>query len=198
MIREGEGLLKDGDLVVRSSQEFTSQFIRALSRTDKRYSHAGIVFYENGYPMIYHLLAGDENPDERLRKDSLHSFANPRKNFGFAIYRYNFDSSELKKYNNLIHRWYSQGLLFDYSFDLKTEDKMYCSEMIKKALAKATANRVVLTTTMPTANEKLFFAQQTNTSIATLKDREVVAIDNLYHHPACSLVKRFHFITNLP
>jgi hypothetical protein len=144
--------------------------------------------------MIYHLLAGDENPDERLRKDSLHSFAAPRKNFGFAVYRYNLDASELKKYNAIIHHWYSQGLLFDYSFDLKTEDKMYCSEMIKKALEKATGNRITLNTTTPTADEKLFFARQTNTPVKTLKDREVVAIDNLYHHPACSLVKPFPFI----
>ena len=192
-IDSGVQLLKDGDLVLRSGQEPASEFIRQLNRQDKTYSHAGIVFFNNGEPVVYHLIAGDENPDEKLRKDSLIYFANPRKNNGFAIYRYNLDSIEAKKFKEVIENWYGKGLLFDYGFNLATDDKMYCSEMIKKGLAIATKKRVNISTTTPTEEEKSFFAQHTKTSLASLKGITIVSIDNLYNNVNCRLVKRFTF-----
>ena len=79
MISDGQTLLKEGDLVARLNRDASSQFIRNLNRHDKNYSHSGIVIYENGYPFIYHMVMGDENPDGKLKKDSLIRFCNPRK-----------------------------------------------------------------------------------------------------------------------
>src|SRR6476620_4928076 len=74
MIKTGEDLLQDGDLVVRSGMEFSSQFIKQFNRRDKSWSHSGIVFFENNQPFVYHMLTGDENPDQKLRNDSLITF----------------------------------------------------------------------------------------------------------------------------
>jgi hypothetical protein len=192
-IDSGSSLLIEGDLVVRSGEEPASQFIRQLNRQNKTYSHAGIVFFQNGYPFIYHLVAGDENPDEKLRKDSLLHFANPRKNSGFAVYRYNLDHSEVKNLKQILENWYQQGLSFDYHFNLHSNDKMYCSEMIKKALAAATNKRITVQTTTPTEEEKVFYANRTGTSLASLKGMTIVSIDNLYNNVNCRLVKSFQF-----
>ena len=192
-IDSGLALLKEGDLVVRSGEEPASQFIRQLNRQNKDYSHAGIVFFQNGYPFIYHLVAGDENPDEKLRKDSLLHFANPRKNSGFAVYRYNVNASEVKNLKQIIEKWYLQGLSFDDHFNLQSNDKMYCSEMIKKALASATHKRISIQTTTPTEEEKAFYANRTGTPLASLKAMTIVSIDNLYNNVNCRLVKSFRF-----
>ena len=193
-IKEGRSLLKDGDLVLRSGQEFSSQLIKQFNRHDKTWSHSGIVFYDNGYPFVYHIVPGDENPDEKLKKDSLDRFCNPRKNFGFAIYRYNMDEEEIKKFRTAIDHWYQKEIVFDSLFNMRTDDKMYCSEMIKKGLAIATGDRIILDTTEPTEEEAEYFAPHLKVDARYLSKLDIVSIDNLFINPHCRLIKRFDFI----
>ncbi|MFL5809978.1 MAG: hypothetical protein ACJ749_10690 [Flavisolibacter sp.] len=193
MIKEAESIIKNGDLVLRSGQEFTSQFIRQISKKDQTYSHSGIVFIENGQPFIYHILSGDENPSGRLKRDSLKSFSNPRKNFGFAIYRYDLDSSEMDLFRQRIFNWYRQGLKFDSLFNLRTDDKMYCSEMIMKGLERATKNRIRIETTRPTKKQAEIFTNYLHLPAAYANKLDVITIDNLFVNPYCRLVKRFDF-----
>lgn len=194
-ISEAELMVKEGDLVLRNGQEFSSQYIKNFSRTDKSYSHAGLVFFKNGYPYVYHIVPGEENPDEKLRADSLKAFCNPRKNFGFAVYRYAMDTAEVAKFRDAVYQWYAQGVSFDSTFNLKTDDRMYCSEMIKKGLAKATAGRISLATTRTSKTEAKLFAAYFHAPLSYTTNLELVAIDNLFLHPACRLVRKFEFNT---
>jgi hypothetical protein len=109
MISEGQALLKDGDLVVRLNQDPCSQIIKNFNRRDKSYSHAGIVLYENGYPYVYHIVNGPENPDGKLKMDSLSHFCNPRKNIAFGIFRYEIKVNEVKNLISLIHNGMQKG-----------------------------------------------------------------------------------------
>ena len=192
-IETGKTLLKDGDLVLRSGEEISSQLIKKMNRKDQTWSHSGIVFYENGYPYIYHIVSGDENPSEKLRRDSLERYSNPRKNSGFAIYRYDMNHEEVQTFRNTIMDWYQKDIVFDSLFNLKTDDKMYCSEMISKALTKATNSRITLETTEPTDQEARFFAPHLKVDEKYLKRLQIVTIDNLFIHPNCRLIKRFDF-----
>src|SRR5687768_13423757 len=69
MIEKGLSLLQEGDLVLRLNHDPASQFIKYFNRNDKSYSHAGIVLFENGYPYVYHIVNGEENPGEQIKKD---------------------------------------------------------------------------------------------------------------------------------
>jgi hypothetical protein len=193
LIAEGEAMLKNGDLVVRNGQEFSSQHIKHFNRTNKNYSHAGMVFFENGYPIVYHILPGDENPGEKLKKDSLSRFCNPRKNAGYAIYRYNVNEKEIAGMHSLFQEWYKQGIKFDSVFNYKTDDRMYCSEMISKALTKVTEKRIVLNTTRATRAECVFYSAHFKMKPEDMMKVELIAIDNLFVHPECRLVKAFEF-----
>ncbi len=193
LIKEGVLSVKEGDLLLRNGQEFSSQFIKNFNRTDKSYSHAGIIFFKNGYPYVYHIVPGDENPDQKLRADSLKKFCNPRKNFGFAIYRYNINEAEIKSLRESIEQWYQEGISFDSTFNLKTNDRMYCSEMIKKGLAKATDNRIIIATTKANKNEAKFFAAHLDLPLSYTTNLEVVSIDNLFTNPHCRAIRRFDF-----
>jgi hypothetical protein len=193
LIAEGETMLQDGDLVVRNGQEFSSQHIKNFNRTNKNYSHAGMVFFENGHPIVYHILPGDENPGEKLKKDSLHGFCNPRKNFGYAIYRYNIGEKEKAGLHSQFQEWYRQGVKFDSLFSFKSDDRMYCSEMICKALAKVTNKRIVLNTTQLTPLEAQFYSVHLKMKAADMIKEKVIAIDNLFIHPQCRLIKAFEF-----
>jgi hypothetical protein len=192
-IKEGVTLLREGDLVMRNSTELSSQIIREFCRTDKSYSHAGMVFFENGYPMIYHILPGDENPDEKLTRDSLMSFTPPRRNTGFAIYRYQLQPQELTDLRNIVHDWYNTGVKFDSLLNLENDDRLYCSELVYKAVKYATKGRITFDVTKATIPELHIYSKYTHVPISEIKRNECVAMDNLYLHPSCSLVKKFTF-----
>jgi hypothetical protein len=193
MIREGQTLLKEGDLVVRLNQDPTSQFIKNLSRCDKKYSHAGIVLYENGYPYVYHIVSGEENPGEKLRKDSLSRFCNPRRNAAYGIYRYKTEPGEIKSLKSLVHNWYVKGVKFDTAFNLQTDDRMYCSEMISKLLAMATKKRILIETTKPTNTEARVFSTYMHLPLTYTSKLRIVSIDNLYTNPSCFLIKEYTY-----
>jgi|SRR5450432_415029 len=193
LIEEGQSKLKDGDLILRLNRDPSSHFIKNYNRKDKSYSHAGIVFYENGYPYIYHILGGDENPDKKLRRDSLSRFCNPRKNDAYGIYRYDLNRMEIKNARSLIHQWYDRGIKFDNAFDYKTDDKMYCSEMISKMLSKATNNRIRISLSNLNAVEAMGFAAYAHLPLEYTSKLSVVAMDALYMNPHCQVVKKYSY-----
>lgn len=195
MIAEGKDLLREGDLVVRLNIEPSSEAIRQFNRFDKSYSHAGIVLFDDGIPFVYHIVNGCENPDEKLRRDSLSRFCDPRRNLAFGIYRYDLTASEILNLKAIIHKWYRVGVKFDYRFDLKTNDKMYCSEMVSKALAATTHNRILVETTKPTAIEARFFSAYAHLPYPYTSKLRIVAIDNLYQRQSCYLVKKYNYKT---
>ena len=193
MIRDGQTLLKEGDLVVRLNQDPASQFIKNVNRNDKSYSHAGIVLLENGYPYIYHIVNGEENPDEKLRKDSLIRFCHPRKNIAYGIFRYEMEVGEIKRLKNLIHEWYAKGVQFDLKFDLKTNNQMYCSEMIRKVVAYATGKRILIQTIKLSNREAGIFSVYMHLPLSYTSRLNVVPIDNLYINPYCHLIKEYSY-----
>jgi hypothetical protein len=192
-IKEGKTLLKEGDLIVRSGNDMTSQLIKNFNKKDKNYSHAGIVFLQDGEPKIYHILAGVENPDAKMVTDSLEKFCYPRQNTGFAIYRYNVESAEISTMKTVVTNWYKQGVGFDSAFNLQSDDRMYCSEMIKKALARATKNRIIIATTKPSRAEALLGATRLPLPVEYISKLDLIPIDHLYVNPHCRLIARFDF-----
>lgn len=192
-INEGAAMVREGDLLVRNGSDFTSQLIKSFSQKDKNYSHSGLVFFKEGVPYVYHILAGDENPDGKLVPDSFTTFCNPRYNAGFAIYRYNMDAAEVATLKATIMDWLKQGIRFDSAFSLKTDDRMYCSEMVKKGLAKATNNRINIATRKPSEGEVILAKARLPLSAAYMKNLDLVPIDNLYINSSCTLVRAFNF-----
>ena len=193
MISDGQSLLKEGDLVVRLNQDPTSQFVKNVNRSDKSYSHAGIVLFESGYPYIYHIINGEENPGEKLRKDSLSRYCSPRKNIAYGIFRYEMEAGEIKSLKDIIHKLYAKGVRFDLRFDLKTDNQMYCSEMIGKVLAEATRKRILIRTTKLTAKEAGIFSVYMHLPFTYTSKLQIVPIDNLYTNPYCYLIKEYNY-----
>lgn len=193
MISDGQTLLKDGDLVVRLNQDPASQFIKNVNRVDKNYSHAGVVLFEKGYPYIYHMANGEENPGEKLRKDSLHRYCHPRKNIAYGIFRYDMKTDEIERLRNLIHKLYAKEIQFDLKFDLKTDNQMYCSELIRKVLAGATKKRILIKTTKLTNKEARLFSVYMHLPFTYTSKLNIVPIDNLYTNPYCRLIKEYNY-----
>ncbi len=142
----------------------TSNVLRQLNRNNKTYSHCGIVLVENGYPFVYHCIGGEDNPDERLRRDSAQRFFSPISNLGFGIVRFNFTKEEITNLTTITRAYYQQRPKFDMDFDLTTDDKLYCAEFLYKAIRQAT-------------NDTSYI------SLTHFMGRTYVGVDNLFENP---------------
>ena len=162
-------LLRSGYIVLRMGLGADSRLLAQMNRKDKSFSHCGIVMIENGYPFVYHSIGGENNPDARLRRDSAKFFFSPVHNTAIAIVRYDLDSPKLEELGKVVRAYYKRRPKFDMKFDLNTDDKLYCSEFVSKALNKAARDTTYIGTT----------------SVAGLR---FVGIDNLFVTPHAHIV----------
>jgi hypothetical protein len=160
--------IKNGDIITRTGNDFTSETLRQLNRRNTTYSHCGIASIENDTVFIYHALGGEWNPDQKIRRDPLIDFADPYNNRGIGVF--SFEPTEVLQ-NKIItttQNYYLAGVMFDMDFDLKTDDHMYCAEFVYKCLSNA-------------SNGKLLFP------VSHIKQFEFIGVDDIFLHPDCTL-----------
>ena len=169
-IRQEASKVRTGDLIMRTGNDFTSDVMRKLSLGDKTYSHSGIASFENDSLFVYHAMGGEWNPDKKIRRDPFVLFCNPYENKGFGIFRYQLSEKEMAQFLSRVKSYYAEGVLFDMKFDLATDDKMYCTEYIYKALDQI----------LPLPS-------------TTINGIEFIAPDNLYTISNCMVIKQIDF-----
>jgi hypothetical protein len=128
--------LQNGTIVLRTGNDAISTMFAQLNNTDKTFSHCGIAFEENNIWYVFHSIGGEDNPDEKLRKETFESFVGESHNLGFGICKYNMTEVKQKKLNTIVTDWYQKKMPFDMEFDLKSNDRLYCAEMVFKAFNK--------------------------------------------------------------
>ena len=190
--------IREGDLVLRCGNDFASASLSDFSQKEKLYSHSGIALIDNGTMYIYSNMAGDINPDEIMRRDIADSFITPVHNIAVGIYRYDITTTELEKLKKIIHTHYINKLQFDMNFDLATDDKMYCAEMIAKSVEEATGKRIVFSKSLitPGLKEKYLkklLEKKVIPSAKVADQRDYLALDNLYLNPHCREVTKIIF-----
>ena len=136
-VKAAEPLVQNGDLILRTGSDLTSDILRQFSATDKTYSHCGIAAIENGKVVVYHSIGGEDNPDAKLRRESFEQFCNPANNLGFGIFRYDLSPAQLQAVDSLARVYYTQQVPFDMGFSLDSDDRFYCAEFVYK-----TVNRI--------------------------------------------------------
>ena len=190
--------IREGDLVLRCGNDFISESLSDFSQKEKLYSHSGMALMDNGTMYIYSNMAGDINPDEIMRRDVVDSFITPVHNVAVGIYRYDITTTELEKLKTIIYTHYINKLQFDMNFDLTTDDKMYCAEMIAKSVEKATGKRIIFSKSLitPGLKEKYLkklLEKKVIPSAKVADQRDYLALDNLYLNPHCREVTKIIF-----
>ena len=141
-------LLQDGDLVLRAGSDAISDLFKRVNSRDKSYSHAGLIFYESGYPMVYNSIGTAENPYAIVQRDSMKNFISPFDNTAYAIYRYKLNKREIGNLHDEMIKYYQEKRRFDPHFDLETDSLLYCTEIVYKGLEAATGQKGYLSTTL--------------------------------------------------
>jgi len=190
--------IRDGDLILRCGNDYISESLSDFSQQEKLYSHSGVAITDDGIMYVYSNMAGDINPDEIMRRDPVDSFITPANNVAVGIYRYDFTNEELGKLKQIIHSHYLNKLQFDMNFDLSTDDKMYCAEMIAKAVEDASSKRIVFSKSLinQALKEKYLkklLEKKIVPSAKVADQKEYLALDNLYFNPHCREVTKIIF-----
>lgn len=190
--------IREGDLVLRCGDDFTSESLRDFSQNEKIFSHSGVALNLNGKLYIFSNMAGDLNPDEVMRHDDVDSFLSPVNNVAAGVYRYDFSNEELDKLRGIVIAHYNNKLQFDMNFDLSTDNKMYCAEMIAKSVEQATNKRILIPKSLVNDDLrqkyiKMALDKKVIPSVKSADQREYWAIDNLYLNNHCREVIKVIF-----
>ena len=143
-IKMAKPLLADGELITRSDDDRESLTLQNFLKRDRSFSHCGIGFKEDSSYWVYHIITGTENPTGQVRRDPFDSFVSPHKKTGFGIFKYKINEKETAKFHSILQKNYADKIPFDVTFNFKTDDSLYCSEMIYKALKKARHPDIVI------------------------------------------------------
>jgi hypothetical protein len=116
-----------------------------------------------------------------------------------GVYRYDFSKDESDKLKSIVEAHYLNKLQFDMNFDLATDNKMYCAEMIAKSVEQATVNRISIPKSPVTKElrQKYLKMALDKKVVPSIKSgnarREYWSIDNLYLNRHCREVKKTVF-----
>ncbi len=162
-------LICTGDMITRTGNDFTSNCLRQFCQTDKTYSHCGIASIEHDTIFVYHALGGEFNPDQALLREPFAIFVATEANKGFGVFRFDMDSSQIRRLIKESHISFEKKITFDMKFDLATDDKMYCSEFTAKMFRRA-------------------FMNDTMFVPVKIPGMDYLAPDNLFTHPAAKRI----------
>ena len=139
--------LQNGDLIFRRGRSVESHVVLA-SDHKSNFSHVGIIYIENHVPFVIHAVPGEnKGGKDYIKKELVEDFLLPDKASEFAIYRTDFPQEINDQAAINAHLYYLHKLIFDDKYDLSTDDKLYCTELIIKAFQHARQNTWNINTT---------------------------------------------------
>jgi len=128
--------LQNGDIIFRRGRSIESYAV-LLADKRKEYSHVGIIWIENRKPFVIHAVP-DENTTEveYIKKETIEIFLSKEKASKFAIYRSGLSEETNEKAAKIALQYYNNHYVFDGQYDLNTDSKLYCTELIIKAFGQ--------------------------------------------------------------
>lgn len=134
--------LHEGDLIFRKGRSLVSRVVLMNDRASP-YSHVGIVAFKNGEPFVVHAVPGepDVNGEEKVKCDTPADFLDNEKADLFAVFRMTDDEKhQAKMAAQKAMDYFEMGLPFDKTLDFRSNDKLYCTELVWKAYLAADIN----------------------------------------------------------
>ncbi|MDX1829118.1 MAG: YiiX/YebB-like N1pC/P60 family cysteine hydrolase [Lutibacter sp.] len=133
--------IQNGDLILRCGHSIESYTV-LLADSSATFSHIGIISIENHIPYVIHAVPWKINT---IKKEKLNDFINLKVASTYAVYRTNYNPAILKNVVNQANLFYQKKYTFDNEYDLTTNTKLYCTELILKAFRNAGINLKIKT-----------------------------------------------------
>lgn len=162
--------IQNGDIILRKGNDELSQLFARLNKRNQRYSHCGIAHCTDSGVYVYNVISTAQNIEGKVLYEPISTFIQPRTNAAWAIVRYDLNEFQIAHLLQKIKVYAAEGVVFDKQFDLATNDKMYCSEMLYKAI-------------IFTKQDSMFIEPTISNS-----GKMYIAIDNLFEHKHCKTI----------
>jgi hypothetical protein len=129
--------LKDGDLVFRKGRSIESQLVLITDRASS-YSHVGVIYISNNTPYVIHTTPDESSyAIDYVRMEKLSDFFSSENASRGSIFRLKKQYTNSAKLAALKAKsFFDNKIVFDAAFDIKTENKLYCTELVWKAYQK--------------------------------------------------------------
>jgi uncharacterized protein YycO len=120
-----ESVVQDGDIICRLGDRVWSLYFRRLSHEDKRFSHLGIVHIKNDNRItVINAEAAGGDDKNFVKEQPLEVFIQKARLIG--VYRMDaIDGAKIAA-----EALTFLGRPFDWAFDKRTADKIYCTELL--------------------------------------------------------------------
>ena len=128
--------LCNGDVIFRRGRSVESYAV-LLADKNREYSHVGIIWIENREQFVIHAVPGENNEEaEYIKKEKIAGFLSKEKASKFAVYRPYLSAQTNEKAAKNALNYYNNHYTFDGQYDLNTDNKLYCTELIIKAFGQ--------------------------------------------------------------
>jgi hypothetical protein len=129
--------LQTGDIILRRGKGMVSHWFAQMSQSDPYYSHAGIVFLQNGKWKVVSSTQDCLKPG--VIAQEFNDFLQGDITEDFAVYRYSLswkdrEALEVRLIDDIIH-----PSPFDSAFELSSDSAYYCTEYIYQRMKLFTA-----------------------------------------------------------
>ena len=130
-----QSILKDGDLIFRTRNGLISQMILSQSPQGS-FSHVGLVVKKGQVWTVIHAVPyGHDQGMHGVLQEKIDDFLDVQNTQKYAIYRFpNLTLQETGMMKNYLSQ--QLGKQFDDRFLMSSDDRLYCSELVVKALKK--------------------------------------------------------------
>jgi hypothetical protein len=123
--------LNNGDLILRCGKSSESYAVH-LADNGAEFTHIGIISIEDNIPFVIHAVPHNK---KFIKKEAINVFLDESNASQFAIYRTNY--SNLKEVVKEAQSFYQKKYEFDTKYNLESDSKLYCTELIQKAFKNA-------------------------------------------------------------
>lgn len=134
-LRVPPAALQDGDLVFRRGRDAIGRIV--LSHGERpRFSHVGVVVRMGNQALVAHALPETPGQTGGVRLDPLETFSSPARAADVGYFRPRVLTAEQRAQ---VRRYLLQsvGTPFDMRFRYSSDDSVYCTELVLKALSTA-------------------------------------------------------------
>lgn len=130
--------VQNGDLIFRRGRSIESQIV-LLSDGNSDYSHVGIIYIKNKEPFVIHSVpAKNGEESELIKMEGVEEFLSKDKATRFAVFRLADSLINIAaRASEFAYDCYLKKYYFDNQYDLLSDKKLYCTELIWKAYKNA-------------------------------------------------------------
>lgn len=129
-----DSILQNGDIILKKGYGVVSELVTKTLDDGNPFSHAGIVYKKNDTTFIIHSISKEFSNIDGVQKTLLDTFLLDCKPHTIRIIRWKNMIALRERLANIALHYSSKNIPFDYQFDYKNPNKMYCNELLYHCL----------------------------------------------------------------